>query len=128
MEPRDLVVRVDRPSGYNGGMTRRAEARRVRPWHGVVAAADRNDEVRSWVVWGLAAPPEIAAVPDAYPEGAPANDIATAIAAAEDPEFAAADAQHRWAMLVQGDEDDIDAWVLEHPIARKYAPYVGQLP
>jgi hypothetical protein len=106
-------------------MTRRAEARGVRPWSGVVAADDRLGEERLWVVWGLAAPPEIAAVPDVYPEGGPPTDVAIAIASTEDPEFAAADENHRWVMLVEGDEDDVDAWVQEHPVARRYAPYVG---
>jgi hypothetical protein len=96
----------------------------VRAWNGVVANADDLDERRVWVVWGLAAPPEIAAVPDIYPKGKPANDIATAIASGNDPDFAAADESHRWIMMVEGDEDDVDAWVTEHPIASGYAEYL----
>jgi hypothetical protein len=105
-------------------MTRRAEAKGVRPWNGVVAHRNDLDERRVWVVWGLAAPPEIAAVPDEYPKGRPATDLAVTIASERDPEFAAADQRHRWIMMVEGDEDDVDAWVLEHPIASGYAEYL----
>ncbi|MCU1452807.1 MAG: hypothetical protein JWN46_953 [Acidimicrobiales bacterium] len=91
----------------------------------MVANADDLDERRIWVVWGLAAPPEIAAAPDdQYPPGRPANDLALRIAAEHDPEFAAADEWHRWAELVEGDEDDIDAWVVEHDTASGYAEYL----
>lgn len=110
--------------GVASVMARPAESSNVRPWDGVVASADDLDERRVWVVWGLAAPPEYAAVPDIYPRGSPANDLAIQMASERDPEFAAADELHRWIMLVQGDEDDVDAWVLEHPIATGCTAYL----
>jgi hypothetical protein len=105
-------------------MTRRAESPKVRRWNGVVANANDVQEAGVWVVWGVAAPPEHAAVPEVYPDGEPAPDIAIAIAADNDPEFAAADDDHRWAMLVEGKEEDVDEWVLEHPVARGFAHYL----
>jgi hypothetical protein len=108
-------------------MARHTESEKVRRWDGVVAVANDLDEERVWVVWGLAAPPEHAAAPDddAIPEGGePANDIAVAIAAGADPDFAAADDDHRWIVLVTGDEGDVDTWVLDHPVASGYAPYL----
>jgi hypothetical protein len=106
-------------------MTRRAESSKVRRWNGVVANANELEEYRVWVVWGLAAPPEIAAEPDdRYPPGAPAPDLAVRMAEQADPEFAAADDLHRWIMLVEGDEDDVDAWVADHPEASAYASYL----
>jgi hypothetical protein len=91
-----------------------------------VANADELDEYRVWVVWGLAAPPEYAAEPDdRYPEGGvPAPDLAVHMAENADPEFAAADDLHRWIMLVVGDEDDVDAWVMDHGEASGYAAYL----
>jgi hypothetical protein len=105
-------------------MARPAETAKVRRWNGIIPNANELDEFRAWVVWGLAAPPEIAAEPERYPAGAPADDIALAIASSADPEFAAADEWHRWIMLVQGDEDDVDAWVNDHDEASGYAPYL----
>jgi hypothetical protein len=105
-------------------MTRPAETDKVRRWNGVVANANELEEYRVWVVWGLAAPPEHAAEPERYPDGEPANDIALTIASENDPAFAAADDDHRWIMLVEGDEDDVDEWVSNHPIASSYASYL----
>jgi hypothetical protein len=105
-------------------MTRPAETDKVRRWHGVVANANDLDERRVWVVWGLAAPPEHAAEPERYPPGDAANDIAVEIASENDPDFAEADDDHRWIMLVEGDEDDVDAWVATHPIASGYTSYL----
>jgi hypothetical protein len=105
-------------------VTRPVESDKVRRWSGVLAAANELDEFRVWVVWGLAAPPEQAADPDQYPPGAPGNDLAVIIASENDPEFAQADDDHRWVMLVEGDEADVDEWVQEHGIARGYAAYL----
>jgi hypothetical protein len=106
-------------------VTRPAETDKVRRWNGVVANANELDEFQVWVVWGLAAPPEIAADPERYPPGAEGNDLAITIASDADPEFAQADEFHRWIMLVEGDEDDVDAWVVDNrDIASGFRPYL----
>src|SRR5437764_6676054 len=105
-------------------MARRAETDKVRRWNGVVANANDLDEFRVWVVWGLAAPPEHGAEPERYPPGGPPTDVAIDIAADNDPEFAAADDDHRWVMLVEGDENDVDEWVSTHDEARGYTSYL----
>ena len=107
-------------------MARPAESDKVRRWNGVVANADELEKFRVWVVWGLAAPPEHAADddPDLYPPGAPPTDLAIEMAADSDPEFAAADDDHRWVMLVEGDESDVDEWVRTHDDASGYTSYL----
>ncbi len=98
----------------------------MRRWNGVVANADDLETFRVWVVWGLGAPPDHGAEEDAdrYPPGAPATDVAVGIAAANDPKFAKADDDHRWVMLVEGDENDVDEWVRDHEDASGYASYL----
>src|SRR4051794_35097171 len=93
-----------RPIGYMKKVARPAETEKVRRWNGVEANANELDGFRVWVVWGLTAPPERAADPDQFPPGGPGNDLAVTIAAGNDPEFAKADDDHRWVMLVEGDE------------------------
>ncbi|HEV3354636.1 MAG TPA: hypothetical protein VG076_17030 [Acidimicrobiales bacterium] len=108
-------------------MARPAESDKVRRWNGVVANANDLEKFRVWVVWGLAAPPDHGAEEDAdlYPPGGAATDLAIEIAAENDPEFAAADDDHRWVMLVEGDESDVDEWVQEHGgEAAGYASYL----
>jgi len=107
-------------------MARPAETDKVRRWNGVVANANDLEKFRVWVVWGLAAPPEHAATddPDLYPPGAPPTRLATEIAEENDAEFAAADDDHRWVMLVEGDESDVDEWVRDHEDASGYASYL----
>jgi hypothetical protein len=106
-------------------VSRPAESDKVRRWNGVVAHANELDEFQVWVVWGLAPPPEHAADPDLYPPGARATDIAVQMACDADPEFAAADDDHRWVMLVEGDEDDIDEWVNDNrPLASGFTAYL----
>ena len=105
-------------------MARPAETDKVRRWNGVVANANDLEEFRVWVVWGLAAPPEHAAEPERYPPGGEPTDLAFEMAADNDPEFAAADDDHRWVMLVEGDENDVDEWVSAHVEASGYASYL----
>ena len=106
-------------------MARPTESYKVRRWNGVVANANELDKFRVWVVWGLAAPPEHGAEdPDLYPPGGPPTDLACEIAADNDPEFAAANDDHRWVMLVEGDESDVDEWVRDHDDASGYASYL----
>jgi hypothetical protein len=108
-------------------MARPAETDKVRRWNGVVANANDLEKFRVWVVWGLAAPPEHGAEEDSdlYPPGGAATDLAIEIAAENDPEFAAADDDHRWVMLVEGDESDVDEWVRDHDNeASGYASYL----
>jgi hypothetical protein len=107
-------------------MARPAETDKVRRWNGVVANANDLEKFRVWVVWGLAAPPEHGAEEDSdlYPPGGPATDIAIEIAAENDAEFAGADDDHRWIMLVEGDESDVDEWVRDHDDASGYASYL----
>jgi hypothetical protein len=110
-------------------MARPAETDKVRRWNGVVANANDLENFRVWVVWGLAAPPDHGAEEeedtDVYPPGGPPTDLAVEIAAENDPEFAAADDDHRWVMLVEGDESDVDEWVKEHGAeAAGYASYL----
>ena len=107
-------------------MARLTETDKVRRWNGVVANANELENFRVWVVWGVAAPPEHGAEddPDLYPPGGPPTDIAIGIAAENDREFAAADDDHRWVMLVEGDESDVDEWVRDHDDASGYASYL----
>jgi hypothetical protein len=109
------------------GQRRRAEAQDVRRWDGDVAAADDLDEVRTWVVWGVGADPatpERAAAPDDdEPRGRPGNDIARTIAAGNDPEWASAPEWDLWVVLLEADEDDVDAWRNDDERVRGYAPY-----
>jgi hypothetical protein len=111
-----------------GPMTqrRRAESKDVRDWDGVVAEANRLDEVRTWVVWGTGPDPERAAEPErAERPGEPGNEIARAIAAAHDPDWEAGDPD-RWVTIVRADEDEIDSWVFDDESARGYAPYLAE--
>jgi hypothetical protein len=109
---------------------RRAEARDVRPWDGVVAADSDLDEVRTWVVWGVGADPatpeRAASLEDEEPVGRPGNDIAATIAATNDPEWADAPDWDRWLILLEADEDDVDAWADDDDRVRGYAPYLIQ--
>jgi len=107
-------------------MERQGHTEKLRRWNGVVADANDLETFRVWVVWGVAAPPEHGADddPGLYPPGAPPSDIAVDIAAGNDPAFAAADDDHRWVMLVEGDENDVDEWVRNHGDASGYASYL----
>jgi hypothetical protein len=102
---------------------RRAEALDVRPWDGVVAEANELGEVRTWVLWGTGAPPERAAEPeqDERP-GEPGTDIAREIADATDPGWSSS--EPTWIRVVEADEDEVDALVLEDEHVRGYAPYL----
>src|SRR3712207_4167530 len=110
------------------GQRRRAEASGVRQWDGDVAAANDLDERRTWVVWGVGADPSVpergAAEGDEEVVGQPGNDIAHAIAADSDPQWAAAADWDCWVILVDGDEDDIDEWVQDDERVRGYAAYL----
>jgi hypothetical protein len=112
------------------GQRRRAEARDVRQWDGVVAAGNDMDEVRTWVVWGVGADPatpgRAAAPDDEKPRGRPGNDIARTIAAERDPEWAGTPEWDLWVVLLDADEDDVDAWAGDDERVRGYAPYLIQ--
>ncbi len=95
----------------------------VRPWHGTAAAANDLDAVRAWVVWGTGAPSHRAAVPEDAPPDAPTNDIARKIAETSDPGWGEDD-EPVWLAVVEGDEDDIDAWMTDDQSVRGYAPYL----
>ena len=117
--------------GTNGamGQRRRAEGRDVRPWDGIVAAANQLDEVRTWVVWGAGADPanpaRAAAPEDEDPIGRPGNDIARAIAADADPEWSEnVPAWDLWVILLDADENEVDAWAGDDERVRGYAPYL----
>jgi hypothetical protein len=103
---------------------RRAEARDVRPWEGAVAEANELDEVRTWVIWGDGPDVERSAEPerDERP-GEPGNDIARDIARTNDPEWGHG-GEPTWVRLVEADEDEVDALVLEDEQVRGYAPYL----
>ncbi len=61
-------------------MTQRRKARNVREWEGVVGERNELDEVRAFVMWGVGAPPERAAVPEeAERPGKPASQVAMRI-------------------------------------------------
>src|SRR4051794_401713 len=107
-------------------MARPVETDKVRRWDGVTAAANEIGEFRVWVVWGVTTPPEHAAVVDEdhFPPGAAGNDIATALASQSDPEFADADDDYRWVMIVEGSEADVDEWVSTHDDTRGYVSYL----
>jgi hypothetical protein len=102
---------------------RRAGSDELRDWDGVVAEANELDEVRAWVVWGLGAEAETAAEPErAERPGEPGTDVAWKMAEQLDPEWA--ESEHRWVVILEADEDDVDAWVLEDPSVSGYAPYL----
>ena len=71
-----------------------------------------------WVVWGLTG------ADDAPDDGMPAPALAVRMAELADPEFATADADDRWIVLVEGEEDDVAAWMQDHGEASAYAAYV----
>jgi hypothetical protein len=111
------------------GQKRRAEARDVRQWFGDVAAANDLTDIRTWVVWGTGADPsdpERGAEDGAEPRGRPANDIARSMAGGLDQEWTAAADWDRWVILLDGDEDDVDAWAEDDERVRGYAPYLLQ--
>lgn len=104
---------------------RKAEARDVRTWEGAVAEANELDEVRAWVVWGDGPDPERAAEPDRDERpGEPGNDIAREIAKTNDPEWGRGGSQATWVRIVEADEDEVDALVLDDDQVRGYAPYL----
>src|SRR5437764_12089419 len=107
-------------------MARLTETDKVRRWNGVVANANDLESFRVWVVWGVAAPPEHGAEddPDLYPPGGPPTDIAIGIAAENDREFAAADDEHRWVMLVEGAARDADESARDHEYAACHDSYL----
>jgi hypothetical protein len=104
---------------------RRAEAAEARQWDGDVAAANELDEVRTWVVWGDGVPPEQAAVPETEERpGRPAGDVARMMAEGADPDWAALPKDERWEVLLEADEDDVDAWAEEDDSVRGFTPYL----
>jgi hypothetical protein len=104
---------------------RRAEAEDVRAWDKGVAERNELDENRAWVVWGVGATDERAADPDRAAElpGEPGNDIATEIARERDPDWNADD-DASWVRVVEADEDEVDALMVEDETVRGYAPYL----
>ncbi len=104
---------------------RKAEARDVRPWEGTVAEANALDEVRAWVIWGDGPDPDHAAEPDRDERpGEPGNDIARTIARTHDPDWGADGSSETWVRVVEADEDEVDALVLDDEQVRGYAPYL----
>jgi hypothetical protein len=103
---------------------RKAEANDVRPWQGTVAEDSELDEVRAWVVWGDGPDPDRAAEPerDERP-GEPGNDIARQIAQTNDADWGSG-AEPTWVRVVEADEDEVDALVLDDEQVRGYAPYL----
>ena len=102
---------------------RPSESDHARDWDGVVAAANELDQVRHWVVWGLGSEVETAAEPErAERPGEPGTDIAWKMAEQLDGEWARS--EQRWVRVLEADEDDVDAWVLEDPSVSGYAPYL----
>ncbi len=95
----------------------------VRPWHGTAATSDDLDEDRAWVVWGTGSPSDRAAVPEDAPPDARTNDIARRIAETTDPGWAS-DPGPVWVGVVEGDEDDVEAWMNDDEGVRGYAPYL----
>ena len=106
---------------------RKAEARDARTWEGDVAAANHLDEVRHWVVWGIGGLAERGAedpMEGEMPPAEPGNDVAEAIARGRDPEWDREEEWDRWVVIVQADEDDVDAWGQNDETVRGYAPYL----
>jgi hypothetical protein len=101
---------------------RRAEARDTREWQKDVAAANELEEVRTWVVWGVSAPPKRAAEERERP-GRPGDEVARGIARTNDAEWPDG-SDEAWVILLEADEDEVDAWVLEDESVRGYAPYL----
>jgi hypothetical protein len=106
-----------------------------RRWDGHVAADHDLDEVRTWVVWGLGADPAVperaateAGGEEGEPLGRPGNDIAARIAAASDPGWAEAPEYDRWVVVLDGDEDDVDAWAQDDGRVRGCAAYLLEAP
>jgi len=97
--------------------------RGLRPWHGTAAADDDLDETRAWVVWGVGAPADRAAVPEDAPPEAETNEIARRIAETNDPGWSD-DPGPVWVGVVEGDEDDVDTWMIDDESVRGYAPYL----
>jgi hypothetical protein len=89
-----------------------------------VAEANELDEVRAWVIWGDGPDAERAAEParDERP-GQPGNDIARDIAKTNDPEWGNGD-EPTWVRVVEADENEVDALVLDDENVRGYAPYL----
>lgn len=103
---------------------RKAEASGVRPWDRGVAEANDLDTLRTWVVWGAGAPPERAAAPETQERpGEPGDDIAWKIAERFDKEWAEA-REDRWVRVVESDEEEVDALVLDDDAVGGYAPYL----
>jgi hypothetical protein len=98
---------------------RKAEARNVRSWQGTVAAANELENYRQWVAWGVGQDaPSIL-------EGEPANDVATGIASAADPEWAGMDPAERWAVTMTGEEADVEELLADCGSAMGHAPYLA---
>lgn len=91
-------------------MTSRDERR----WEGEVAADSDLDEHRHWVVWGRGAPPE-----GVFPDAEIGTDIARMMVEGVDPEW-----DEGWILIVEADEDDIDAAVQDEESVLGYAPYL----
>ncbi|HVL81459.1 MAG TPA: hypothetical protein VM840_07710 [Actinomycetota bacterium] len=98
---------------------RKAESPKARAWHGDAAAANRLDEDRRWVVWGTG-PREV----DVLRTARQGDDIAEGIVRGRDPEWADSDDPLRWVVVLDADEDDVDAWVQEDPAAAGYAAHL----
>jgi hypothetical protein len=113
------------PTGKAVRVSQRRRDRDTEPRSQDRAAAGVGDEMRAWVVWGVGALPERAAEPEgADLPGEQAGDIARTMADRSDPEWARLPSDDKWAVIVEADEQDVDAWVQDDEAARGYAPYL----
>jgi hypothetical protein len=96
-------------------------ARDERRWVGDNAVGEDSDVVREWVLWGVGTAP-----PGDVTHEQPANDVALMLARGHDPEWFDTDARYRWAIIIRGDESDVDALGHEHGGVWGYAPYLAE--
>jgi hypothetical protein len=90
---------------------RRRKVRETGTWVG-----DVPTRVRRFVLWGIG--PGFSDSPLTVNA---ANDVAEGIARSIDEPWA--QQADRWAVIVEADENDVDAWVRTNRAARGYAPY-----
>ena len=110
-------VSVPRGGGVSPG--RKAEASDVRNGDDTVAAANKLAHHREWVVWGVG--PEA----PSFLGGEPANEIAEAIARAEDTAWTAMVREEKWVVTMTGDEADVLELLVESGSDMGYAPYLA---
>jgi hypothetical protein len=104
---------------------RPAESPHARSWNRDVPNENELTEIRPWVIWGEAAPPERAATDVLEPvPGEPGNDLAWEIAAERDPGWASARSDESFVMVWEADEDDVLALVEDDGRVEGYAPYL----